>query len=249
MTRKKTVADAFAAAAATYETAAEAQTRAADRLTELVRGLKLPPSPTVLEVGCGTGLLTRRLLPALGGDWLVTDISPAMVEAARTAVPAPNARFRAMDAENPDTPAGLCDLVVSNLAAQWFGDLGRAVNRLLACLAPGGTLAFSTLGRGSFVEWRQAHERLTLACGTPVYPSAADLAALLPANARVLSEPVVVRYPDAHAFVDALKRIGAGTPAPGHRPLPPGALRRVIRAMGAPVAITYDILYVLATAD
>lgn len=249
MTRKQKVADAFAAAADTYDSAAEAQAKAADRLVELVGGLSLPTHPTVLEVGCGTGLLTRRLLPRIGGDWVITDLSPTMVEAAKATLGVDKAQYRVMDAEQPDTPVGLFDLIVSNLAAQWFGDLGRAVNRLRACLAPGGTLALSTLGAGSFAQWHQAHAALGLASGIPHYPDAAALAAQLPACARVLTETVEVRHDDAHAFVTALKRIGAGTPTAGHQPLSPGALRKVLRVMGAPVTITYVLHYALIPAE
>ncbi|MBC7951421.1 MAG: methyltransferase domain-containing protein [Rhodospirillaceae bacterium] len=249
MTRKQTVADAFGAAASTYDSSAQAQSRAADGVVDLVMGRTLPQNPCVLEVGCGTGLLTRKLLPKVGGDWLVTDLSPAMVKAAEATTSATNATFRVMDGEHPDVPTGLFDLVVSNLAAQWFGDLGRALNQLQACLSPGGVLVLSTLGRGSFKEWRAAHEQLGLSCGVPLYPIAEELAALLPACAQVTSEQVIIGHADGHEFVDSLKRIGAGTPNSGHVPLNPGALRKVLRAMGAPVAITYDILYAVVEAQ
>jgi malonyl-CoA O-methyltransferase len=245
MTSKRRVAAAFGAAAQTYDQAAQAQGRAADRLVELVGASILPAEPNVLEVGCGTGLLTRRLLPKVGGQWLVTDLSAEMVEAARANAAAANASFRTMDGEHPDVPAGLFDLVVSNLAAQWFHELGRSLNRLLACLSPGGVLALSTLGRGSFAQWRAAHEGLGLACGTPLYPTAAELAALLPQGAQVVSETVQVTHADAHAFLASLKRIGATTPAAGHAPLTPGQLRKVMRAMGKPVTVDYAILYAL----
>lgn len=249
MTRKQTVADAFGAATSTYDSAAQAQSRAADGVVDLVLSRTLPRNPTVLEVGCGTGLLTRKLLPKLGGDWLVTDLSPAMVKAAEESICATNATFRVMDGEHPDVPTGLFDLVVSNLAAQWFADLGRALNQLQACLSPGGVLVLSTLGRGSFKEWRDAHEQLGLTCGVPLYPTAEELAALLPAGSRVLPEQVVINHGDGYEFVDSLKRIGAGTPNPGHVPLTPGALRKVLRKMGAPAAITYDILYAVVEAQ
>lgn len=249
MTRKQQVADAFAAATATYDSAAQAQSQAADRLVELVTAAPLPPRPTVLEVGCGTGLLTRRLLPRLNGDWLVTDLSPAMVEAARQAVGADRAQFRVMDAEHPDTPLGMFDLIVSNLAAQWFSDIGRTAHQLRAQLAPGGRLVLSTLGRGSFAEWRAAHDSLGLACGTPDYPTAEALAAQLPEGAQVLSETVKVRHANGLDFLDSLRRIGADTPAPGHTPLSAGAMRRVLRAMGAPVSITYTILFAIISAE
>jgi malonyl-CoA O-methyltransferase len=245
MTRKESVAGAFGAAAGTYESAAQVQIRAADRLVELVDGLGLPAQPTVMEVGCGTGVLTRRLLPKLGGDWLVTDLSPAMVETAQAGLTAPKVVFRTMDGEHPDVPTGLFDLVVSNLAAQWFHDLGRALNRLLACLSPGGTLALSTLGAGSFAQWRMAHERLGLTAGTPPYPTAAELSALLPTGARIISETIEISHPDAHAFLDSLRRIGATVPAAGHAPLTPGQLRRVMRSLGTPAIISYELLFIL----
>jgi malonyl-CoA O-methyltransferase len=246
MTHKQRVTAAFSAAAGTYDTAAEAQALAADSLATRVLALDLPPNPRVLEVGCGTGLLTRRLLPALGGTWIVTDIAPAMVAAARAALPDGAAEFRVMDGEHPDFGPASLDLVVSNLAAQWFADLPAAVGRLAACLKPGRPLLLTTLGAGSFAEWRRAHHDLGLACGTPPYPSADGLQALLAPHGRVtvIAETVPLRYADAVAFLRALKAIGAGTPAAGHAPLPPGALRRVLAALGAPATITYEILTV-----
>lgn len=242
MTRKQIVQAAFSAAAGSYDQAAEAQARAADVLAETVQGLTLPAAPSVLEIGCGTGILTRRLLPRLGGDWLVTDLSPAMVEATHAQLGG-KAQFRVMDGEHPD--AEPVDLIVSNLAAQWFADLPGALKRLTACLKPGGVLALTTLGSGSFAEWRAVHRRLGLACGIPDYPGADQVAAMV-SGARVTSRPVVVDYADGRAFLNALKQIGAATPAEGHRPSSPGQLRRVIREIGAPARITYDVLTVIA---
>ncbi len=241
MTRKDRVVAAFSAAATTYDTAAEAQALAADLVARRVLSAPLPAAPRVLEIGCGTGLLTRRLRPAVGGDWLLTDIAPAMVEAAGTAHP--SARLRVMDGEHPDV-AGTFDLIVSNLAAQWFQDLPGALARLAGLLAPGGRLVMSTLGRASLREWRDAHAALGLACGSPAYPSRQDLAAALPPGraCEVLAEAFAVRYDDGRAFVRALKAIGAGTPVAGHRPLGPAALRRVLATLGAPAAVTYEIL-------
>lgn len=241
MTRKQIVQAAFSAAAGSYDQAAQAQARAADMLAETVRGLKLAARPSVLEIGCGTGILTRRLLPQIGGDWLVTDLSPAMVEAAHAQL-GDRAQFRVMDGEHPDTEP--VDLIISNLAAQWFADFPGALQRLAACLKPGGVLALTTLGSGSFTEWRAAHRRLGLACGTPDYPGAGQVAAMIP-GARVTTRPVMVDYADGRAFLNALKQIGAATPAVGHRPSSPGHLRRVIREIGAPARMTYDVLTVI----
>lgn len=239
------VAAAFGLAAKTYEQAATAQAQAADGLTRRIAALALPSSPRVLEIGCGTGLLTRRLLPIVGGQWLVTDLAPEMVATARENVGnvgKDRATYRVMDGEHPDA-SGPFDLIVSSLAAQWFADLPAALARLSALLAPGGRLMLTTLGAGSFAEWRAIHRRLGLECGTHDYPRAADI------PAHVEAENIVVEYADGRAFLTALKRIGAGTPRAGYAPLTPGSLRRVLAELGSPALVTYEILYVTLRAE
>ena len=142
------------------------------RLAEDIARLDLPPRPRILEIGCGTGLLTRELARRLGpADWMLTDISPAMLEIARLG-PAPqgSVRYAALDGEHPDALPGGYDLICSSLAVQWFGDLNAGLGRLAALLAPGGHLAIATLAEDTFAEWRAAHARAGLDAGTPAIP-------------------------------------------------------------------------------
>lgn len=247
MNRKDRVAAAFSAAATTYESAARPQELSADRLCAEVLALPLPPQPAVLEFGCGTGLLSRRLHPRLPGQWLITDLSPAMVAAARRVVA--DARFAVMDGEHPDLDPARFDLIVSNLAAQWFTDLGQAAARLRACLKPGGYLVFSTMGARSFQQWRAAHAVCGLSCGVPAFPDRAELARLLPAGARIVEQEFLHPYADGRAFVREVKAIGAGTPSPQHRPLSVADMRRVLNRLGRPAAMTYHILHAVITAE
>ena len=140
MTRKSRIAARFGAATARYDNATPVQREAARRLAERVIALPLPPQPRVLEIGCGTGHLTRLLQPAIGGRWRVTDIAPDMVaECARQCAAAGiGAEFSVMDGEHPDADDRGFDLIVSSLAAQWFEDLPAALARLAPLLAPGG---------------------------------------------------------------------------------------------------------------
>jgi SAM-dependent methyltransferase len=63
----------------------------------------------VLELGCGSGLLTRHLVDA-GHRVIATDASPAMLELARSTAPgAEDVRVLVM----PDDPMPECDAVVS----------------------------------------------------------------------------------------------------------------------------------------
>ncbi|EPR41693.1 Methyltransferase type 11 [Desulfovibrio sp. X2] len=244
--RKMRVAASFSAAAVGYERAAEAQRRAAAGLCARIAALPLPAEPRVLEVGCGTGLLTRRILDALpGARVLATDISPGMLDAARAGISGPDVTWRLMDGERPDAAPASCDLIAASLAVQWFSDLSAGLAALARCLAPGGTLAVSLLGGESFREWRQACAGLGLSCGVPDYPDAETLAGLLPdgGTGRVEREVFAVEHADGLSFARSLKAIGAAVPREGHVPLAPGSLRKALCTLGAPCTATYDVLY------
>ena len=236
---------AFDAAAERYDQAAPVQRAVARRLAAKIAALPLPPRPRILEVGCGTGFLTQALRERFpGADWLVTDLSPRMLDACRARIGADAAEFRVMDGERPDLEPARFDLVCSSLAAQWFADLEPALQRLTALLAPGGWLAVSTLAEGTLEDWRAAHAELGLSCGGPDYPGAAALAGLLGPRGRVETETVVQAHADARAFLDDLKAIGAASPAPGHRPLSPGELKRVMQRFDAAGASArYEVAY------
>jgi len=233
------IARAFDRAEA-YDQHAEVQRRVAAALAARVTELPLPPRPRVLEIGCGTGLLGRELVDRLpNADWTMTDIAPTMIERARTHfVGRGNVQLAVMDGEHPDR-AGPFDLIVSNLALQWFVDLAGGVTRLRRLLAPGGWLAFTTLADGTFAEWQEAHG--DLAAATPRFATVATLEALgLETSVRDEN----VRHGSGRAFVRGLKALGAATPRPGHRPLRPAELRAVLErfeAIGAPAR------YVVAT--
>lgn len=67
MTAPATITSVFSAAADTYDAGAEQQRVIAETLARKVRGLLLPAAPKILEVGCGTGVLTRALADQITG--------------------------------------------------------------------------------------------------------------------------------------------------------------------------------------
>ena len=153
--RRNRIASAFGRAQG-YADAADAQARAAALLADRILAAPVPAAPRILELGCGTGFLTRALAGRIAdARWTVSDIAPAMVARARAAV-AIEADWRVIDGEAVDPALGRFDLIISGMAFQWFADLAAAVARLCTLLEPGGTLAFSTMAAGSFAEWAQA---------------------------------------------------------------------------------------------
>jgi len=246
--RPDAVARAFEAAAQ-YERHARVQRLVARALATRIAGLPLPSAPRVLEIGCGTGYLARALREqGLGGEWLLTDISAAMVARARENL-GDGARYAVLDGEHGAKPEGRFDLVCASLATQWFTDEPAALARWRDWLAPGGHVMVATLGPDTFAEWREAHAVEGLEPGTPAFTPLADLAALSP-SAPLAVELYRERHADARAFLHALRAIGAGTAARFHRPLAPGALRRVMRHFEASGAIaTYQVVTCHLTRD
>jgi SAM-dependent methyltransferase len=95
----------------------------------------------VLEVGCGSGLLTRHLVDA-GLRVIATDASPAMLELAREVAPGAEAIERLTLPDDPVPPA---DAIVSvGHALNYLPDeasIDRAMVAIAGALRPGGVLA------------------------------------------------------------------------------------------------------------
>jgi len=94
----------------------------------------------VLEIGCGSGLLTRHLLDA-GHRVIATDASPAMLELARETAPEADVRRLTL----PDDPLPEADAVVGvGHVLNYLPDAAALERGLLAAaraLRPGGVLA------------------------------------------------------------------------------------------------------------
>lgn len=92
----------------------------------------------VVDLGCGTGELTRRLADALPGSEVVgIDNSPQMLERAQE-LARPGLSFERTPIEEI---SGEWDLIFSHAALQWVEDHHTLLPRLLSRLAPGGQLA------------------------------------------------------------------------------------------------------------
>ncbi|WP_088185413.1 methyltransferase domain-containing protein [Sphingobium sp. Z007] len=233
--RKQRISDAFGAAAAHYDDHAGPQRLAARLVADLAQRQKPDGVTRILEIGCGTGFLTRDIQARWPSAELVaTDISPAMLEqAASHGLVA--GRFMTMDGEAPCFQGPWFDLILSSLAFQWFDDLGGAIARLAGLLRPGGSLIVSTMGQGSFARWRAAHAACGLVAGVPDYPSLGDLRGLIAGyeDAFAFDEDYALECGDARGLIAHVKGIGAVVPNEGRKPLSPVDLRRVMAAFDA----------------
>ncbi|WP_040890169.1 malonyl-ACP O-methyltransferase BioC [Vibrio ezurae] len=149
---KLAIASAFGRAATHYDKHAQLQRDVVEKLLQ-----KLPPcliGVSILDVGCGTGYLTQKLIER-GATVTALDLSEKMLEQARRRCQ-DSASYCVGDAESLPFADADFDYVVSSLALQWCNDLSVPATELLRVCKSGGEVLFSTLADGSLFELKEA---------------------------------------------------------------------------------------------
>jgi ubiquinone/menaquinone biosynthesis C-methylase UbiE len=116
---------------------------------EAVRWMLGEQPLTVLELGAGTGKLTR-VLAQLGHDVHATDPDPAMLQVLEREVPG----VRTAEASAEEIPLGdaSVDAVIAAQAFHWF-DLDRALPEMARVLRPGGRVCLVWNYRNEKIPW------------------------------------------------------------------------------------------------
>jgi malonyl-CoA O-methyltransferase len=210
---KQGIARGFSEAAAHYERWAAPQRTIAEALAALLPDA-LPPGP-ILDLGCGTGLLTGLLIERYPGRKVVgVDVAPAMVDACRAKWPdTERAEFVVDDAEQ-FASGGPWALVASSCSFQWFEHPAEVLRRFGGQLAPGGFVALAVPVQGSLPELNDCYgvvlkrtmPGLTFLPPT-TYEEALAGAGLLTRCAK--AEPVVTMYDHGLDALRSFKGVGA----------------------------------------
>lgn len=130
---------------------------AQDCLLELAA---LRPGERVLDIACGTGLVTFPAAAAVGprGSVAATDISEAMVrhvaeDASRRGLTTITARR--MDAESLDYPDAAFDVALCALGLMYVPDPLAAIREMTRVLAPGGRAVAAVWGARANCGWAE----------------------------------------------------------------------------------------------
>ena len=116
---------------------------------EAARWLVGREAASVLELGAGTGKLTRQLVE-LGHDVHASDPDPDMLAVLRRHLPdVPSSESGAEEIPLPDRSV---DVVVAGQAFHWF-DHDRALPEIARVLRPGGVLAVAWNQRDESIPW------------------------------------------------------------------------------------------------
>lgn len=143
-------------AAPFYNRAWRAQLRPAqDRLLDVAN---LVSGERVLDVACGTGLVTCRAASQVteGGSVSAVDLAEGMIEQAEAASEErdlQNIGFHRMDAEALDFPDAHFDAALCSLGLMYASDPKQALREMYRVLRPGGRAAATVWGRRDCCGW------------------------------------------------------------------------------------------------
>lgn len=154
----------WSASAAGWQRRADAFRRATMPVSAwMLDALDLQPGHTVLELAAGVGdvgfLAAEMIEP--GGTLICSDFVPEMLTAAQARAAElglGNVRYRQVDAESIDQPAGTLDSVLCRWGYMLMADPQAALRETRRVLRPGGRVALAAWSDPVGNPWSRAHQ-------------------------------------------------------------------------------------------
>ncbi|MCC8037708.1 MAG: DUF452 family protein [Bacteroidales bacterium] len=249
---KLLVAERFDAAREDYAKLAEVQERVAKRLVwawaqnwheDYIESADEEKQaaryfPHILEIGTGTGFLTREIRSFFRHDALeLWDLCPISIPLEE------NETARVGDAEVmiKGLPDNSIDMIASASTVQWFNSLPTFLEECWRVLKPGGYLLLSTFGPRTFEELRN------LGVDLPQYPDYKDICDMIGPEWMIdYLEPKIMRVEkrNAQEVLDYMRRLGVN--CVNRKPLDVAQMRKIIEEYPQPpfCHITYQPIYI-----
>ncbi len=263
---KESLARQFSENAVGYEKITPVQQAMSKELVQLVmESLEGQDVRHVLELGCGTGRLTRRLVRTFPEAQITAiDFCPGMLAQAAyklSAAAKDRVELFVADAELfVQQEKARFDLIIANAVVQWFNQLRETLSAYHQLLKPGGLLALATFGPETFHELNLAFQLADVDLGkaqaSRVLPllSAASYKEIFP-GASITEGTRKQKYPDVRSFLRTIQQAGAAYSPPETQPL----TRQIYAKMeehynrlfadpeAGHITATYHLIYLLAS--
>src|SRR6476620_5279130 len=145
---------------------------AQDKLLELAN---LQPGEKLIDIACGTGLVSFPAVEKLGpgGFVLATDISDEMVKiCTETSIEKKisNIQFKRMDAEQLDVPDAEYDVALCALGLMYVPDPIKALKEMYRVIKHGGRAVAAVWGQRDHCGWAEIFEIVDRRVATEVCP-------------------------------------------------------------------------------
>lgn len=144
---------------------------------------------TVLDVGCGTGILTRRILDRIvDGNVYALDYSPTMIETAQSKLPDSRVTWLCRDLHSNGLSEESFDVVCCYNAFPHLVDFARTIEAFACLLKPNGSLLiWHDIGREKLNE---LHKKAHASVADHLLMPVAELSALCGAAGLKVSESI-----------------------------------------------------------
>jgi len=129
--------------------------------SRLVSEMELIEGSSILDLGCGTGKLTRLIAKRLGeGSILGVDLTPGMVEIARRTLPTEYegmVDFSIGAGENLDLQSNSFDLITSAFTLRNVNSLEEVISEMKRVVKPGGRVYSLELAKPTIPGFREIY--------------------------------------------------------------------------------------------
>ena len=217
MLTKTKIKQSFEIASADYDSVALLQRSVGKRLLEIVG--TTDHYATIVDIGCGTGFLINKLTAQQtqsSTQAIALDIALPMLKIARNKLKN-NAlvAFLCADAECLPLRSQSVDLLISNLAFQWCGNLEKAFGDIKRILQPEGQFAFTIFGTDTLHELKSAWQAVDGYAHVNSFYNESQLMALLQQagfqQIKLENRTYISTYESVWDLMAELKQLGANT--------------------------------------